>query len=107
MQSVFYREAMDLLGIKASIIRAGDFKGAVEPFMNPQMSDHLRRHYLEMLESINDARVSVIAKGVALQRPLYARFKETIPASSGSPVGRAGRSTRSLRRDARDDRETG
>ncbi len=67
MQSVFYREAMDLLGIKASIVRAGDFKGAVEPFMNAQMSDHLRSHYLEMLSSINDARISSIAKGRGLK----------------------------------------
>ncbi len=67
MQSVFYREAMDLLGIKASVVRAGDFKGAVEPFMNAQMSEHLRNHYLEMLASINDARVSTIAKGRGLK----------------------------------------
>lgn len=66
LQSIFYREAMDLLGIKASVVRAGDFKGAVEPFMNAQMSDHLRNHYLEMLASINDARVSLIAKGRGL-----------------------------------------
>jgi protease IV len=66
METAFYREAMDLIGIKASIVRAGDFKGAVEPFMNAQMSDHLRQHYLEMLESMNDARVSAIAKGRGL-----------------------------------------
>ncbi|MDZ4852832.1 MAG: signal peptide peptidase SppA [Pirellulaceae bacterium] len=66
MQSVFYREAMDLLGIKASVVRAGDFKGAVEPFMNAQMSEHLRSHYLDMLSSINDARVSMLAKGRGL-----------------------------------------
>jgi protease IV len=66
MQSMFYREAMDLLGIKASVVRAGDFKGAVEPYLNAQMSDHLRQHYIEMLASINDSRVSKIAKGRGL-----------------------------------------
>ena len=66
MQSIFYREAMDLLGIKASVVRAGDFKGAVEPYMNAQMSEHLRQHYMDMLASINDSRVSLIAKGRGL-----------------------------------------
>jgi protease-4 len=63
MESIFYRDAMDLLGIKASVVRAGDFKGAVEPYVNSVMSDHLREHYRSMLRSINDAMVGLIAKG--------------------------------------------
>jgi protease IV len=66
MEAMFYREAMDLLGVKASVVRAGDFKGAVEPYVNPQMSAHLKEHYLKMLESINGAQVSRIAKGRGL-----------------------------------------
>lgn len=66
METTFYREAMDLVGIKASVVRAGDFKGAVEPYLNPQMSSHLKEHYLKMLESINAAQVSRIAKGRGL-----------------------------------------
>lgn len=61
MESMFYRDAMDLIGVKASVVRAGDFKGAVEPYMNSVMSDHLRSHYLDMLKSINDASVSRLA----------------------------------------------
>lgn len=63
LETAYFRDAMDLLGIKASIVRAGDFKGAVEPFMNAEMSDHLREHYRAMLESMNNARVSMIAQG--------------------------------------------
>jgi len=63
MESMFYRDAMDLVGVQASVVRAGDFKGAVEPYLNPTMSDHLRQHYLLMLQSINDAAVARIAKG--------------------------------------------
>lgn len=66
LESMFYRDAMDLVGIKASVVRAGDFKGAVEPYTNPVMSDHLRQHYLAMLESINQSQVSRIAKGRGL-----------------------------------------
>lgn len=62
MQSFFYRDAMDLLGVKASVVRAGTFKGAVEPFVNSAMSPHLRQHYLEMLVTMNDAEVSLIAR---------------------------------------------
>jgi len=67
MQSMFYRDAMDLVGVKASVVRAGDFKGAVEPYLNARMSDHLRQHYLDMLQSINDAAVDRIAKGRGLK----------------------------------------
>jgi protease-4 len=66
METIFYKEAMDLFGVKASVVRAGDFKGAVEPYMNPKMSEHLREHYVAMLQSINDALVDRIAKGRAL-----------------------------------------
>lgn len=68
MGSMFYKDAMDLVGVKASVVRAGDFKGAVEPYMNSQMSDHLRQHYVDMLKSINRAAVSRIAKGRGLKR---------------------------------------
>ena len=66
LETMFYRDAMDLVGVKASVVRAGDFKGAVEPYTNPVMSEHLKSHYLEMLESINAAQVSRIAKGRGL-----------------------------------------
>jgi len=66
MQSIFYRDAMDLVGVKASVVRAGNFKGAVEPYVNSVMSEHLRNHYLEMLKTMNDAQVSLLAKGRGL-----------------------------------------
>jgi protease IV len=66
METAYFRDAMDLFGIKASIVRAGDFKGAVEPYMISQMSQHLKDHYLAMLASMNDARVATIAKGRGL-----------------------------------------
>jgi|GEM_PF-105911 len=67
MQSMFYKDAMDLLGVKASVVRAGDFKGAVEPYVNPKMSSHLREHYVKMLETMNDAMIDRLAKGRGLK----------------------------------------
>ena len=66
LETMFYRDAMDLIGVKASVVRAGDFKGAVEPYTNAVMSEHLKSHFMEMLESINAAQVSRIAKGRGL-----------------------------------------
>lgn len=66
MESMFYRDAMDLVGLHASVVRAGDFKGAVEPYTNSVMSAHLKQHYMEMLESINSAQVARIARGRGL-----------------------------------------
>lgn len=66
MESMFYRDAMDLVGLHASVVRAGDFKGAVEPYTNSVMSAHLKQHYVEMLESINAAQVARIARGRGL-----------------------------------------
>lgn len=63
MMPIHFKTAMDLFGIEASVIRVGDFKGAVEPFMLPQMSDHLRGHYMAMLDSMNRYPVERIAKG--------------------------------------------
>ena len=63
MSSLFMRDAMDLLGVQADVLRCGDFKGATEPLTRSRMSDHLRRHYLDMLGSMNDDLVGRIARG--------------------------------------------
>ena len=43
--TLHFRDAMELLGAKASVVRTGDFKGAVEPFTLSEMSEPLRTHY--------------------------------------------------------------
>ncbi|MAV38254.1 MAG: signal peptide peptidase SppA [Planctomycetaceae bacterium] len=68
MQTIYYKDAMDLLGVQASVVRAGDFKGAVEPYTQPVMSGHLRTHYLQMLARINDGLVAKIAAGRGLEK---------------------------------------
>lgn len=66
MSSLHFRDAMDLLGVKASVARVGEFKGAVEPFTNSRMSTHLRKHYLRMIESINADTVNRISRARGL-----------------------------------------
>ena len=63
LNTMHFRDAMDLLGIQAEVVRVGDFKGAVEPYMLSEMSSHLRKHYEAMLASINEDFVRRISEG--------------------------------------------
>jgi protease-4 len=63
LSTMFFKDALDLLGVDVDIVRCGDFKGAVEPFVLPRMSDHLRQHYEAMLQSMNQELVMRIATG--------------------------------------------
>lgn len=58
----FMKDALDLLGVQMDVVRCGDFKGAVEPYMLPQMSEHLREHYKAMVEFMNQDVVRRIAE---------------------------------------------
>lgn len=66
MSITFMQDAFDLLGVDVDVVRCGDFKGAVEPYVLPKMSDHLRRHYKSMLERMNDDVVRRLAEARAL-----------------------------------------
>ena len=63
MSVMHLKDALDLLGIQVEVTRVGAFKGAVEPYMLPTMSDHLKHHYEAMLQSMNDDVVRSIASG--------------------------------------------
>lgn len=63
MTVLFLKDALDLLGMQTDVVRVGEFKGAVEPFVLPRMSKHLREHYTAMLESMNRDVVQRIAEG--------------------------------------------
>ena len=58
-----FKDALDLLGVQVEVTRVGEFKGAVEPYMLPTMSNHLREHYQAMLTSMNQDIVRRIASG--------------------------------------------
>lgn len=63
MSIMHMKDALDLLGIQVEVSRVGEFKGAVEPYTLPQMSDHLRKHYEAMLRSINSDILRRVAAG--------------------------------------------
>jgi protease-4 len=68
MAHTFYKDLFNLVGVNVMAIRAGDFKGAVEPFTRSSMSVHLRKHYENLLTSMNNAAVAQIAAGRKLPR---------------------------------------
>ncbi len=71
----FLKDALDLFGVRMDIVRCGEFKGAVEPYMLSQMSDHLRAHYLAMLSKINDDIVRRVAKARGLEPAALRRMQ--------------------------------
>ena len=80
---VFFKGALDKLGIEAQIIRVGNYKSAVEPFTNTKMSDYNRQQvtayvgglYQTFLEGISKSRnipvadLHALADGYKIQQP--------------------------------------
>lgn len=59
---LFYKRALDMLGVEPQILRHGKFKSAVEPFMLDKMSPENREQQLTYMGSIWKEVVSGIAK---------------------------------------------
>ncbi|RZK42554.1 MAG: signal peptide peptidase SppA [Pedobacter sp.] len=80
---MFFKGALDKLGVEAQIIRVGNYKSAVEPFTNTKMSDYNRQQvtvyvnglYQTFLEGISKSRniptaeLHVLADGYKIQQP--------------------------------------
>ncbi|MCB9889225.1 MAG: signal peptide peptidase SppA [Planctomycetes bacterium] len=89
MSITFMKDALDLLGVHMDVVRCGDFKGAVEPYVLSQMSVHLRKHYLAMLGSINDDIVRRVATGRKLPATKVRALQEhrILPAKQAQEAG--------------------
>jgi protease-4 len=82
-QQVFFKGALEKLGIEAQIIRVGQFKSAIEPFVNDKMSEANREQvtvyvnglYNTFLEGISASRkiskdsLYAIASNLRIQQP--------------------------------------
>jgi len=60
-QVMFYKGALEKLGIEAQIFRHGQFKAAVEPFMKTEMSEANKLQSLTLIQSIWDDMCANIA----------------------------------------------
>jgi protease-4 len=59
--TLYFKDALDLLGVQFQATRAGEFKGAVEPYVLSEMSSHLREHYRAMVQSMNARHVHLVS----------------------------------------------
>ncbi|RZJ81622.1 MAG: signal peptide peptidase SppA [Flavobacterium sp.] len=59
---MFFKGALDKLGIEAQIIRVGDYKSAVEPFINTKMSDYNRKQVTAYVSGLYQTFLNGIAE---------------------------------------------
>lgn len=67
---MFYKDALEKLGVEVQVIRHGKFKGAVEPYMLDKLSDENRLQISAYMGSIWKHVVGVISesRGVSVER---------------------------------------
>ena len=63
-QTLYFKGALDKLQVQPTIVRAGSFKSAVEPFTRTDMSDESR----EQLQALLSAHINVFTEAVAESR---------------------------------------
>ncbi|MDX1619084.1 MAG: S49 family peptidase, partial [Balneolaceae bacterium] len=62
MQVMFYTGLFEKLGIEAEIARHGEYKSAVEPFMNKELSEESRYQMSQLLEDLNSVFVEAVSQ---------------------------------------------
>lgn len=60
-QLTFFKGAMEKIGVEAQIIRVGNYKSAVEPFINDKMSDYNRKQVTAYVGGLYDTFLDGIA----------------------------------------------
>ena len=64
----FYKKLFDLIGVKAEMLRVGEFKSAAEPYTRTEMSPEFRKE----MEEILDDRYKMLVDSIAGPRKLAA-----------------------------------
>ncbi|RPI73868.1 MAG: signal peptide peptidase SppA, partial [Planctomycetaceae bacterium] len=57
----FYKKALDMLGVKAEMLRVGEYKSAGEPYSRTEMSPEFRKEMEEILDDYFQQLVTTIA----------------------------------------------
>lgn len=73
----FYKNTLDLLKLKADVLKMGDFKAAVEPFISDKMSDANRQQITSMLDDNYDHE---IVAAIVAARPARKFTREHVQA---------------------------
>jgi protease-4 len=70
---MFFKGALEKLGVEAQIIRVGNYKSAVEPFINEKMSDFNRQQVSAYVGGLYDVFLSAVADSRKISKDsLYA-----------------------------------
>ncbi len=69
-QTMFFKGALDKLGIEAQIIRVGNYKSAVEPFFTDKMSDKNREQVTAYLNGLYETYLDGISKSRNISTPI-------------------------------------
>ncbi len=81
-QSLFFKGAIDKLGVDVQIVRHGTYKSAVEPYMLTQMSPANRRQTEAMVESMWSSLVEDVAFSRQIPRQILEAHAATLAVSS-------------------------
>src|SRR6185369_4569265 len=58
----FYKKLFDMLGVKADMLRFGEFKSAAEPYSRTEMSPEFRKEMEEILDDFYKQIIETIAE---------------------------------------------
>lgn len=89
-QGLFFRSALDRLGIEVEAIRAGSYKGAVEPFTRRGFSPENRRQLEELLRVLDETLLSAVSQSRGLARDSLLRWRRTATVRSAADAHRVG-----------------
>lgn len=74
MNTLFYRDALDKLGIEMQVFKVGTFKSAVEPYVNMRMSEANRLQMEQLSGSIWNSLLEGMANGRRLDKARFDDF---------------------------------
>lgn len=68
MQSVFFKEFLDKIGVEAEIFRAGEYKGAIEPLFRTDLSDENREQMQAIVDNVADTFLAAVSERTGMSR---------------------------------------
>jgi protease-4 len=87
---IFYREALEKLGVDVQVIRHGKFKGAVEPYMLDKLSDENRYQISEYIGSIWEHVVKAVSESRGVSEARVMQLADSMAGFDVSMMEREG-----------------
>lgn len=78
----FYRNLFDMIGVKADMLRVGEFKSAAEPYTRTEMSKEFREEMEAVIDDYYDLIVSRIATGRGIPAEAVKKLLDEGPQSA-------------------------